>query len=746
MKILNTLFLFIILTTTTFAQKSYKEHRGDVHNDRFDYKKAIELYLEAIETDSNNIRIMAKLAEGYKHISNDTAAANWYIKLIESDKARDIDYYNYSIVLKNIEQYDDAGEMLKQYSKHTGSKRYLLNKEYVDEIRNDDFLVTISLVEKSSAQSDFSPAYYKNKIIFVSSRQGTGGLKGNYVRNNEAFLQLYIADTLPNGQLDSLILFSKKINTRFHEGPACYCEYDSTLYFTRNNYKIFKGFSADGQIKLKIYKSKFTYNNFNKWVGDRFNSIGINSKLNNENWRSEKEHPVCHNDFSVGHPTLTKDGKKMYFTSDKPDGKGGSDIYVSRRIEGDWWSEPMNVRSVNTEGDEMFPYIHDDGTLYFASTGWPGMGGYDVFKAKFFRGGFRKPINMGAPLNSTNDDFGLIVSPNKKRGYFSSNRSGGMGGDDLYYVRFDTKTEYTLAGIVTEKANQQPIVDAIIEVIDNKTQEKMVVITNEKGRYSAMVNIKNTYTINCKNSLYVPYSSQFEPKTQTVVGGEMIADIELGFYGVFGSVYKKGTKEKLPFVEMYFKPNNSNQLLSATTDSVGDFRLVMGKDINYKLLLNKNGFFALQEKYSTNNKPEGWSNINEFAALYMDKIEVNKVIEIPNIYYDLGKYDIRPDAAVELDKIVMFLNTNPNIHVELGSHTDSRGSARTNKTLSQKRAQAAVDYIVNHGIDDDRISAKGYGETKLKNRCANGQKCSEEEHQQNRRTEIRITSLLSAGI
>ncbi len=745
MKKLNALLLFIILfTSITFAQ-SYKEHRGDVYYNRFDYNKAMELYLEVIKTDSNNYRVMAKLAEGYKFISNDTASANWYKKLLKSERVRNIDYYNYSMVLKNIGKYDEAGEMLLQYSKHTGSKRYLLNKEYVDEIKNDDFLVTVSLIEKSSAQSDFSPAYFGNKIIFVSSRQGTGVLKNEYVRNGEAFLQLYIADTLPNGQLDSIKLFSKKINTRFHEGPVSYCEFDSTMYFTRDNYKFFKGFSTDGIIKLKIYQSKFTYNDWLKWMGDRLNSIGINSKLNKEDWRTEKEHPVCNNEFSVGHPTITKDGKKMYFTSNKPDGKGGSDIYVSRRIEGNEWSEPMNIRSVNTEGDEMFPYISDDGTLYFASTGWPGMGGLDIFKAKSSRGGFRKPVNMGAPLNSTSDDFGLIVSHNKKTGYFSSNRPGGNGSDDLYHVKFETRTEYPLSGVVTEKATGQPIPDAIVEVIDNTTQKKMVVITDEKGKYLVTVSIKSNYTINCKNSLYIPYSSQFEPKSQTIYGGTMIANIELGFYGVFGSVFKKGTKEKIPFVEIYCKPDNSNQILSATTDSLGDFKIVMGKDIDYKLLLNKNGFFTFQEKYSTKGKPEGWTNINEFVGLYLDKIEVNKAIEIPNIYYDMGKYNIRPDAAVELDKIVVFLNTNPNIHVELGSHTDSRGSAKTNKILSQKRAQAAVNYIVKHGIDSDRISAKGYGETKLKNRCGNGVKCSEEEHQQNRRTEIRVTSLLSAN-
>ncbi len=180
--------------------------------------------------------------------------------------------------------------------------------------------------------------------------------------------------------------------------------------------------------------------------------------------------------------------------------------------------------------------------------------------------------------------------------------------------------------------------------------------------------------------------------------------------------------------------------LKTVSDTVGDFKLVLDAETDYEIEFVKLDFFKLRESYSTIAKNPGYENVNEYITLEMEEIEVGKTIEIPNIYYDLGKWNIREDAAVELEKVVQFMNDNTTINIELGSHTDARGSSTSNQRLSQKRAQSSVNWIVEHGISHDRIVAKGYGEDKLKNRCADGVKCSEAEHQENRRTEIRITS------
>ena len=529
MKNIGTLLIIILFTITVSAQ-SYYEHRGNFYFDRFNYDKAIEKYILAIEKhpENYNYTIIRKIAESYKLAGNDTASINWYSKLIAANSFNSLDLYNYSIVLKNTEQYSKSSEMLDRYSIRLGEKNKTTNKEFIENIKKNDLLVSVSLIEQSSTESEFSPAYFGDKIIFVSSRQGTGVLKGEYIRNNEAFLQLYIADTLPNGQLDNISLFSNKFNTRFHEGPVFYCEKDNTMYFTRNNYKFFKGFSSDGHIKLKIYQSKFTYNLWTKWFGNILSSIGINTKLNNKGWRAVKECYISNNEYSVGHPTITKDGKKMYFTSNMPEGKGGSDIYVTRRIRKNEWSTPVNLRRLNTAGDEMFPFIHDDGTLYFASNGLPGLGGLDIFKAKSSRLYFKKPENIGAPINSIKDDFGFILNTNHKSGYFSSNRSGGIGSDDLYNVKFKTEVKFLLTGIVTENGSGNPIANANVELIDNENK-KIVFITDSNGKYSGNIDIRKKYTLNCNNSLYVTHSSQFNPQLQSVVNGTITRNIELDF-------------------------------------------------------------------------------------------------------------------------------------------------------------------------------------------------------------------------
>jgi outer membrane protein OmpA-like peptidoglycan-associated protein/tetratricopeptide (TPR) repeat protein len=732
---------FLISISTTQAQ-SYKEHRGDVYFSRFNYNKAIERYQAVLEKEPDNEFVHKKLAQSYKYIAQYDKSVIYYTKIYNKGRMETQDLYDYQVVLKSVGEYDRAGKILMEYEQRTGSQQFLLNDEFVKGLTMDEFMFKVRLVENSSEQMDFAPSWFGDKLVFVSSRQGTDILHPEYERDGQAYLQLYVADPQKNGQLENIQLMAGSFNTRFHEGPVSYCPADSTMYFTRNNYKLFKQKSRDGQLKLNIYTAQFSYQQWKKSVSDILNGVGIKNSFKDEMWRRTKEFPHNSSEYSYGHPTVTPDGNRIYFVSDRPGGEGGTDIYYCERIGKNSWTHPVNIRDINSAGNEMFPYIHPTGVLFFASDGHPGLGGMDIFSSEPDGNKFKEPQNMGSPVNSKFDDFGLIADEETKIGYFSSNRHGGKGSDDLYYVEFLGIPQLILAGTVRDKATGKALPGAKLS-FDNLTDTlDFDLIADNNGKYAAKVTYTHIFDLVASQHKYLSYNQTLNTKYLLVKNDTLFYDIELDKepeYGIYGNVFIKDTKEPVPQVKFEAVPDRGD-IIALYTDNKGNFRTKLQEDMNYELFFTKKDFFTIREKYSTKGRVPGYINLNEFVELAIEKIEVNKTIEIPNIYYDLGKWNIRTDAAVELDKVVTFLSDNPDIQIELGSHTDARGSAKSNQRLSQKRAQSAVNYIVSKGIDKTRITAKGYGEQKIKNRCIDGVKCSEEEHQANRRTEIKITS------
>lgn len=741
-KHLISIITLLVIAFQSYAQ-SFKEHRGDIFFNKFNYLKAASLYKVALERDSVNSNLMRKLAISYKMFGKDSVSAIWYSKLIESGNADSTDLSNYYIVLKNKGDFDKAYEVIKKTLQQNDGK-YLLSKELAENLKSKAFRYNISLINESTEYAEFSPAYFGNKIIFASSRQGAGITNRKYIRDGQPFLQLFVADIAENGQLSGIKEFAANINTRYHEGPVSYCIADSTMYFTRNNFNQYKKLSSDGKLNLKVFTAQFAYNEWLKSIENKADSlIGMKAKLTDKDWRNIKEFKYNNNEYSTGHPTLTPDGKKMYLVSDMPGGIGGTDIYLCERMDNNEWSKPINLAELNTKGNEMFPFIHPSGVLFFASDGIAGLGGLDIFKANPKGNGFDKPENMGAPLNTSFDDFGLIADTEMKTGYFSSNRANGKGSDDIYFVEFTNIRYITLALRVIDKETNSTITNANVELTNNTLGESKPLSSDSYGFYSTIVKLTENFNATVQFDDYIPYSSSIAMNENGIVNDSLIITVPLvkkNFYGVFGNVYIKDTKEFVPEVMLTFQPDNNEKPITITSSENGEFRTLLSEKTTYDVTITKQDFFTIKDKYSTIDKNPGWVNLNEYIDLNIEKIDLNKTIELPNIYYDLGKWNIRKDAAIELNKVVALLNDNPNIKIELGSHTDSRGNAESNQSLSQKRAQSAVDYIISKGISKDRIVAKGYGESKLKNQCSDGIKCDEKEHQQNRRTEIRVLS------
>lgn len=637
-KAVNAVLICLLISSTAFAQqvevpKKYDRSIGKANAlySSFVYIKAIDEYKRSIKISDHDLDFPSlRIADSYRLINNIEESLKWYQKVEDKPVMTKQDMANYAQCLILNGDYKKAKDIADQLG--TSIER-LEQADRASEIKIDTAAYFMENLVINSDKADFSPVYFQNGIVFVSAREKERKIpipQNKYYWDESFFLDLYFTQNTDSTE-DYFSRFSARINTMYHEGPAVFYGDDKKMIFTRNNFNQGRRtLSDDGVNHLKLYYSEIL-------PGE-------------DKWSIPTELPFNSDDYSVGHPTISSDEKRLYFASDMPGSVGKTDIFFSDFRNGEW-SIPENMGlKVNTQAEEMFPFIYQDSILFFASKGLLGIGGLDLYKINL-NDPNAKPENMGQPLNSEYDDFGLVMKGNT--GYFSSNRPGGKGNDDIY--RF----------IYTE------IIPSYIVAIRAVNAETKEIINN------AMLTIKDS------------------------ISGELIQ-------------YKK----LMDSTQYYKSLENISYFASARHPEYFSNSLAyrVGEDLETDTL---------------------------FYEIPLEKIEIGKAIELENIYYDLDKSDIRSDAAIELNKLVTILIENPDIKIELSSHTDSRGSDRYNLKLSQRRAESAVAYIISQGIAAERITAKGYGETKLVNQCSNGVKCSDEEHQRNRRTEFSVTENLS---
>jgi len=739
MKIKGLILICILLfSVRNINAQTYKIHKADELYAHYAYPRAIKIYEQVAASDSANYHVAKRLAESYRLTGNFAESEKWYSKVVEKSEHEAWDLYYYAQVLKSNNKYKESDQWMHKFnqvqSEDSRGREHVLAKNYVDRLKANPNLYEIKLLETNSPYADFSPAYLEDKLVVVSAREEVKP-KLTYSWNEQAFLDLYIGTINDQGDLTDMTRFSKRINTKYHEGPVSYLSKDSILFFTRNNYLTHKRKSKDNIIHLKIYTTV----------------------LNNGEWTEIQEFPYNNDEFSTGHPTVTSDGMRLYFASDRPGGFGGTDIYMCRKLVSGW-SEPENLgNTVNTEGDEMFPYIHTTGTLFFASDGHTGLGGLDVFRAEPENDLFvSKVVNMGYPMNTRFDDFGLIVDMTGKTGYFSSNRENGVGDDDVYFVKFNTSA-LIIKGYVKNKNTLEPLAQATVELTGSGGAKIGTITTDETGFFTFTVENEKEYDLLAQKSsfnddnkdiftapdkreelenielLLEPhdiYTTIYDPKQ---IEEMLVSANELT---LIGTVYDNETKKAITNSQITIKDEKTGDIRTLSSDAKGGYGLRIVSGNNYGLKAEKESYFAKSDILKTELAQTGEIR----RDFYLDKIVLDKAIRIENIYYDFNKWNIRKDAAVELDKLVKILKDNPTMVIELGSHTDCRGTETYNRNLSYKRAKSAVEYIISQGIDKKRITAKGYGESMLTNICGDGMDCSEEEHQENRRTEFKVLS------
>jgi len=496
---------------------------------------------------------------------------------------------------------------------------------------------TIKNLDINTENSDFGTAFLgKDRIIFAAPSENVKIVKKTWKENGQQFLDMYTGIITDDRQVIDKKRMPGEVNTKYHEAGVAISKDLKTVYYTSNNFyqKKFLTDSA-GINNLQIFRA----------------SLDIEGK-----WTLKEKLPFNHVEYSVGHPALNHDDTKLYFVSDMPGGYGGTDIYVVDINEDGSFGEHRNLGSkINSAGKEMFPYIGKDDILYFSSDGHDGLGKLDIFASQIYDNTVSQPLNIGAPINSEDDDFAFIIDDIKDRGFFSSDRKEGKGDDDIYsflalpglYIH----CTQAITGVVKSESTGEILPGATVELRNHNGEVIETTIANQSNA---------TYTLN--NAIC--------DSTYVVVG------MHKGYL-------------------------NDEQIINTVNDTGAD---ALALDLNLP---------------------------NQFIS---NKVNIN------TIYFDFDKFNIREDAAKELDKVVQVMNEYPELKINAASYTDSRGKTAYNQKLSEKRAKATVDYIVSKGIDVNRINYAGYGESQLVNDCGDGVKCSEEQHQANRRTVFTIAN------
>lgn len=695
--------------------------RANKQYEHLAFAEAIENY-EAAALKNDSLTVAESLGTCYFEIRNMSKAQEWFAIATEQEEANASVFYYYAEALKANGKYDEAMVAMSQYQKLNSAdqraKNMLENPNYVEDLNAKPKRYTLTNMDCNTNASDFGPSLLGDTLYFVSSRKSGVGVKRTFSWNNSPFLDLYQAEVAAatTGNIRSA---GTEVNSTMHEGPACFTPDGETMYFTRNNRlngKTKK--TSDDLVNLKIFRAKK-------------GALG---------WTNVQEFEWNSEEYSVGHPSISKDGKTLYFASDMPGGQGATDLYFCELNDDGTWTTPKNLGStINTEGNEMFPFIDDKGVLYFSSDGHLGLGGLDVFKARIKNNS--APQNLGAPLNSSMDDFSLVLGEDQLHGYLSSNRSGGKGDDDIYAFTINELPSLKMDGLVVDESTGLPLANARVSLKDKNGKVLQTVNSGDLGEF-----VFDLEPGECGYTVFVEHGETWKTFNSEASSCDVAeGTINLGqcpleplAWTALGTIREKGSNTPLEGFMVSLTNDKTGEVLSAETAGDGKVNFPLEAETDYSIRFEKEGFFAKNGRFSTVNMKPGVVEINKYIDLEFEAIELGKGIKIENIYYDYNKSFIRADAAVELDKIVKLLIENPTIKIEMGSHTDARGSDSYNMKLSDRRAKAAMDYLIKNGIAKSRVTFKGYGETSLINKCENGVTCEDELHEENRRTEFKV--------
>ncbi len=594
--------------------------KADKYFHRYEFVKASEEYTELIEKGKGGNYVYKQLADTYYNMYNADSAIKWYERVATADQKDPEVFFRYAQMLKSKGKYEEANKQMVQFARlapdDNRAKEFNTDPNYLPSLLDIRKAYELKFLSINSENSDFGGVLHDKTLYFTSARNTKGRIYGWLM---QPYLDMYTATFVDTAFVDVVPLES--LNTKYHDGPSSISKDGNTLYFSGESF-ISKKYQKDEERKNKMGQ-------VNLFV----------SKKNGSTWGEAVELPFNSGDYSTSNPSISADGKTLYFASNMPGGMGGLDIWKVAVLGEGKYGTPENLGDkVNTAANESFPFIDEDNNLYFASNGKVGLGGLDVFTYNEAKDS--EAVNLGKPINSEQDDFSFSYNKEKKIAILSSNRAGQ---DNLYMAT-------PVCGV-----------EAITKVTDSET-------------------------------------------------GEVLASAEVSIFDKSNNFISKEITDENGFVKYYVECNKG-----------------------YSVRVAKEGY----ENGKFSIKPTNGGKLNVNAELTpMKAIITDTEVILKPIVFDYNMSNITQDAAFILDNLVKIMTDYPEMKIEVGSHTDNRGSQGYNERLSDKRAKSTVQYIVSKGISDARITGVGYGEIKPKVDC--NTKCTEEEHQLNRRSEFKI--------
>jgi outer membrane protein OmpA-like peptidoglycan-associated protein len=727
-RILCRLLVLLVLAapaTPCFAQGSAEAHTraADRYYQRMAYAQAKDEYAIAAKLGAVNEHVVKRLADCYMKLGDTENGEIWYAQVVKFLNREPQDLYMYAQALKGNAKYPQAEEWMNRYLAMAQIEGAPKESNIVDFARKftanmDRFSVTH--VSANSKMDDMGATWDgQDQVIFSSSRDTTVGIQWRSAWNDEPFLDLYTATRQPNGDLTGPRRVSGNVNSKLHEGP-CVVAPDGSLWYTRTN----ASRSKNGIHRLSI----------------------LHAQRDGGGWRGEDPFLYNNPECSVGHPAISADGKWFFFVSDMPGGYGGTDIYVCQD-QGGQWGEPHNLGpGINTQWNELFPFMAADGTLYFSSSGLPGLGGLDVFAAKRGpKGDFDFAVNVGAPVNGPKDDFAFVIDKANASGYFSSDRPGGMGGDDIYsfQMHYPLEQRFLCTGTVIDDENAQPVADVEVALLnmDGSVQESGR--SDKDGRYSFPVAENQEYAVRARMPGH--YDGLVHLSTEDIGQQQIVArDIHLV---PDAGIWLRGAvkyKDKLGFVEgVKVSVVNLTSFFSEvhTTDAGGDFLFRMQPNEQFEVLLEKPGYFSISVPVNTSGMKRGVIELGDVKELALEPMQIGRVIPMKFVSWPDGGKVLSPTAKADLDQLADRMQVNPSLDIEVGVHADTRLAAEAALKLTQDRAKAIDAYLRTKGVSKDRLTVKGYGTTKPLNPCGPGVQCTDSQNAANERVEYMVTGV-----
>ncbi|QHW00512.1 carboxypeptidase regulatory-like domain-containing protein [Spirosoma endbachense] len=809
-KLILGVLLWLGCSTTAWSQADSLLRQAERLLSYKAYGRAIDAYTQILSeqgdqlTTAQKATAQGKLAYAYQQVGDGVKAERYYREALTNGTDEDPQQLlQFAQTLASNGKYQESQKQYERYlqlRENTPSRRPSVTPDGDVPIsggRKEAIRYRLEYLALNSAGEEFSPAFYQEGLVYVSGKKGGSAIetKGNgggagyldlfYVpnRNSLKIASIINADgstskpvneriknerqvgsdeytrptandsrTVPGFDASINITeglgydvrstssgqrFSKTINTKYHEGPATFSKDGSRIIFTRNNYNEGRsGKSDEGVNKLKLYTAR--------------QQNGI--------WIDVEELPFNSDEYSVGHPTLSRDEQFLYFASDMPGGFGGTDIYVSRFLNGQW-GRPVNLgQTVNTKGNELFPFVDDAGNLYFSSDGRGGLGALDVFFATLANPSTVQSVeHLDAPINSAEDDFGLITDAGRRGGYFSSSRRD--GNDNIYrFVRESSLFGCRDLTIRLYDTNTDAPLDSVTVLVKAKGEGRpdQTITTDRNGLVRICLEGNNNFTFQASRDGYINSTIGFTTRALTddqptrleismmkpTVIMDTIPDASAGPVSltrsrITGIVISERDRRPIEGVTVRLRNECDRTQLEYVTGSDGRYSFDLDPGCDYTLVASKPEFGTNTNRIKRLPKKAKPKELS--ADLRM--LSVGDVVTIDNIYYDLDRYSLRPDAARELDRLVATMRKYPSLVIEIRSHTDSRGDAGHNKILSTERAKAVANYLNSRGISRKRMVAIGMGESQLVNNCTDGVICTDAEHQRNRRTEFKVVSI-----